>query len=391
MPSFICPFCSLNCSGLLPRRSGKSEFDLNWLCKAGKTALQQVLSTSHSPEIAGRPVSWEDGFTAAAQTIRNARFPLVVLSGGVSCEAHQQGLQLVEKIHAALDTVATGYSSILPRVVPETGFQTSTIGEVTAAKQACLFWGVDVAERIPCPDESISTALHQKNSLEINYHGKQGWGSPKTIEITPGNTVSLLQNMRLALRYPDQVFAPVVRQLADHFQSVESGLVFIGKDFLQEGVYAAIELTRLLDDLWNTHPWRVITLALEPNAAGTAEVLTTNSGFSRAIFVGNDKTSITASPAPAQVLIEKKMVDAVVSIGSAQWLTIPEGIPSVVIEAQKPQTSPTLWLPCGQTGIHTMGKVVRFDGITLQLDAYLPAEILSAEKVIGWLLEGVSI
>jgi len=373
----------------MPGRSGKSEFEVNWLCNAGKSALHQAVNTSHSPEVDGKQVSWEDGFIAAKQIITRARFPLVLLSGGVSCEAHQMGIQLAGKLHAGLDAIAPWNTGFSPRLVSEAGLQTSTMGDVSTSRMASIFWGIDPGEILPCPNEKITACLNEKTSMEISYTGKHGWDNARSINIKPGSTLSLIQNLRLGLRDPEKG-DPIVHRLLDFFQSMDMGIVFIGKDFFSEGLYAVIELERLLDDLWQKHAWRILNLDLDPNAVGASEVLTALTGFSQAVMTTQAAGMIKTLPTPAQVLIDKKLVDGVVMIGNPDRLNKPDGIPTLIISSQKPKHKSSLWLPCSQVGIGSAGKFVRFDGIAIQLNAYIESVRPSAEKVVERLLEGVS-
>jgi formylmethanofuran dehydrogenase subunit B len=389
MPSFICPFCSLNCSGSIPGRSGKTEFDVNWLCKAGNSALHQAVDTSHSPEIDGKRVSWEDGFVAATQIITKARFPLVLLSGGVSCEAQQKGVLLAGKLHAGLDAITPFSTGVSPRVINEAGLQTSTLGGVPTSRMASLFWGIDAGEKMPSPNEKISACVKGGTSIDINYTGKPGWDHPQSINIKPGSTLSLIQKLRLGLRDPEKIDGPIVHRLLDFFQSADAGAVFIGKDFHSEGIYAVIELEHFLGDLWQKHVWRIFNLDFDMNAVGAAEVLTAFTGYSQTVIASQVSNEIGIFPIQAEDLVNKKLVDCVVLIGNKERLGKQNSIPSVVITPQKPEHQPSIWLPCSQVGIGSTGRVIRFDGIPLQLDAYHTSENPSAEKVLERLLEGV--
>ncbi|HWQ46901.1 MAG TPA: hypothetical protein VN376_08545, partial [Longilinea sp.] len=311
MPSFICPFCSLNCSGLLPGSDGKSVADINWLCKAGKTALQQAVDQSHSPEIDGIPVNWEDGFINSQNQISAARFPLVIISGEVSCETQQLGLQLAGLINAVVDTPQSRYQGIASQWVQEVGSQTFTLGETKASQAAHLYWGIDPGDHIPCPHEWVLNSIQRPSTLEINYQAKQGWGCSHAIVIEPGSTLTLLQKARLALRTTNKAGEPLVNQLLDFFQSVDSGVVFIGSRFLQEGGYALLELQRLLEDLWEKHAWRSLLFDFEANSTGGGEALTARTGFSQSVLTAVQPQDRKSSVASAQELIDKKQTDLV--------------------------------------------------------------------------------
>ena len=389
---FTCPFCNLYCQDRQIPNPGSSKHEWKPECPLAKAAFDKLPSDNPQPALSGTPLSLEEALDLACRSVQHAQMPLVVLSGEASREAQSAGIKLSRQLYAFVDTPWSRFGQAIPLASINPGTVTCTLGEIAQNADDFLFWGCRPEKSHPRLIECITFPFDHM-SFEVLY-GDEPINSPN-LRLKAGETIPFIEKLRL-LACDDSLNDQFLdlKKLRDYLTDAHFGVLFYGDELLAEGPYALAELFRLLDDVKGKGRWHAVYLSPGGNSLGAAEALSRETGFTHTVRFAGADAEFMPQEGDAENILSREATDLVIFVGqpfgfSKDSMKRLEKISSITLSSTAPAYK-TLWLPVGQTGIHTDGTMVRFDGVILSLSAALSNDLPHMEELLRRLAEGVT-
>lgn len=326
-----CPFCSFFCTGL---GEGEAGFGRDpSLCPTRRARLARYEGMEPAPLQEGVKVSWEEAFESAADLIRRARLPLVLLSGEASCAAQAAGAALGRALGACVDTPASAFDSAWAWAVADNGLLTGTIGELQG--RTLYSWGTEASNTHPRFIDLILSIRHG------------------------------LQNK------------PVTQEAAAWLRALQEaggGVFLAGPGLARQGWVALKELVRLCTDLeeggWGR--WDILRGYEGCNDLGAMHALQTECGYPGSVLFSSADVEFSPLDWSAERLLLSRETDLAIWVGAESWLNPAaeqrlDCVPNVVVSSLPPAWSPTVWLPVRRMGVDGGGVALRLDGVPVYL------------------------
>jgi formylmethanofuran dehydrogenase subunit B len=403
-----CPFCALACDDLVIEQTAERSLAVRENgCDLSRRSFARVAGAA-PPQVDGKPVTLDNAVARAAQLLGRSRAPLIA---GMAADVAgiRAALRLAEKIGAVVDDLGSDGLFRNLRVLQDSGWVTTTLGEVRNRADVMLIVGPDPAQslprfyerclpaaetlfgrpkgppqlfrlgaaespaqkppsgpqatQVPCDDAQLPAALAALRAL-IN-------GRP----IAPGNAA----NLPLAS----------LQEIAAALQKAAYGVVAWNAAMLEAG---SAELTvqvlaELVRDLNQTTRCSGLPLAGGDNLIGANQTCTWQYGLPlRTSFAGG-------APVHDPLLNSARRKIAAAETDAVVWISAfrdqpPTRLPANSIALVPPGTkfdrAPAVQIPVGTPGIDHAGQMFRMDNlVALPLRGLLQRDLPSAADVLN--------
>ena len=354
---FTCPFCSLFCNDLHFTFDGSRLVTFSPPCSLGEAGFRRAAASLPFKGTANSLI--ETSLRTARAWLREARQPLVVLSGHLDIAAVSSALRLAKYSSAILacDEDCTG--SVLGLSMQAAGLLTATLGDLRNQSQVVLC-GVNPACTHPRLGEFLGRDLGTASLL-----------------LDPPDTLEALRWLRLAgsdgaENIPARFAEPAVR-----IETASSGLVVFGSEWLNVGIPITTELLLWLKDLARQKRWFGLYLPPAPNSIGVVEAFMAQTGFPGNLRFGRNKVDYSPRLWRAEQIIQQGDMDLCILAGqpgsfSEKTLAFLSHARTILLDPDQPVWNPPVWLPTARIGVEVPGRFQRLDGVPVELQPVLP-------------------
>lgn len=354
-----CPFCSLHCADLRLSFDGGRLAGFAPDCVLGESGFRRAAAGLSAEQPAKSPL--ETALRTARTWLRDARQPLVVLSGCLDGEAVSAAVRLAKQYSAILacDEDLTG--SVLGLSMQAAGFLTGTLGDLRSLSLVVLC-GVDPARTHPRLGEFLGQDL-----------------ATRALRLEPPDLLEALRWLRLAGSGAGENLPAMFAEVTARIETAPSGLVVFGPEWLKAGQPFTTELLLWLKDLNGEKHWYALYLAPAPNSTGVVEVLLSETGYPGNLRFGSEGVDYSPRLWRAERLIQQGGADLCLLVGqpdsfSEKTLTRLSQGRTILLDPDQPAWNPPVWLPSALTGVDSPGQVQRLDGVPVDLQPFLPSQ-----------------
>ena len=352
-----CPFCSLHCTDLHLSLAGGRLADFTPACSLGEAGFRRATA---GPSVAQPAKSFLETALRTARTwLREARQPLVVLSGDLDDEAVLAAVRLAKQYSAILTCDEDCTGSVLGLSMQAAGLLTGTLADMRSQSLVVLC-GVDPARTHPRLGEFLSREL-----------------AADSLFLDPPDPLEALRWLRLAGLEAAENIPAVFAESAARIGAAPSGLVIFGPEWLKSGQPFTTELLLWLKDLNQENHWYALYLAPASNSIGVVEALLSQTGFPGNLRFGLEGVDYSPQLWRAERLIQQGNADLCLLAGqpgsfSEETLTRLSHGRTILLDPDQPAWTSPVWLPAALTGVDSSGQVKRLDGVPVELLPVLP-------------------
>lgn len=317
----------------------------------------------------------ETSLRTARTWLREARQPLVVLSGSVDNETASAAVRLAKQYSAFLtcDEDATG--SVLGGSIQAAGLLTGTLGDLRSLDLVVLC-GVDLAGTPPRLGEFLGRDL-----------------ATASLCLEPPAPLEALRWLRLAGMGEREQVPAAYAEPAARLEAASSGVVVFGSKWLKNGLPFTTEFLLWLKDLNRNRHWYALYLPPAPNSTGVVDVLVSETGYPGNLRFGSQGAEYSPRLWQAERLIRQGETDLCLLVGqpasfSEKTLGQLSRGRTILLDPFRPAWTPAAWLPCAQTGVDSSGLIQRMDGLPLALRSILSSQRISIQDLVLELAQG---
>ncbi|HZJ31631.1 MAG TPA: hypothetical protein VFD21_08685 [Vicinamibacterales bacterium] len=344
--------------------------------------------------VRGRDASLDEALTGAADVLRGASRPLVLLAPDISCEAQRSAIAIADALRGTVDSVTSATAIATLLAAQEGGRASATLGEIRNRADVVVFWGVDPSRRYPrfwsryAPEP---TGVHvggrlSRTIVAVDVGSARGpEDADIRVAVMPDREVTTLTELTAAATAGDRH--------GHHAATLRSGQ--LQPDVLEtllRGKYLAIVTDAEPDDESEPRdegrraalaafaqalngPTRCALISLRGggNRSGADACLTAQTGYPMAVDFSRGYPRYRPYD-NAGVRVARGMVDAVLIVGSVA--SVPPALiadvarlPTVVIGPRATEQAPqaVVAIDTGVVGIHESGTALRLDDVALPL------------------------
>tara|TARA_B100002019_G_scaffold109473_1_gene94102 strand:- start:3449 stop:4819 length:1371 start_codon:yes stop_codon:yes gene_type:complete len=217
-------------------------------CILGKAwFLNHVIEDRPIARIDGKEVTLDEAIEEAAQTLVNAKFPIVYGLSDTVCEAQRQIVPIVDDISGTIDTTTSVCHGPSGMAFQGVGEPSMTLGEVKNRADLVIYWGGNPAESHPrhfgryaVTPEGMFTPNGKKDRTVVLVDvrkTKSAGVADMFIQPKPGKDFELLWTLRLAVKgrkIPDNTEEELgvpksqIEELVNTMKSCQYGVLFFG-------------------------------------------------------------------------------------------------------------------------------------------------------------------
>jgi formylmethanofuran dehydrogenase subunit B len=399
-----CPFCALTCDDLVIEASSATALTVRDNgCELSRRSFARTAKQA-APEIGGKPASLDDAIMQAAQLLGRSRAPLFA---GLAADIAgiRAALRLAERIGAVVDDLGSDGLFRNLRVLQDSGWMTTTLGEIRNRMDAMLIVGPDPTAAYPrfyerCVASPDTMFGARKRAPRMFRLGAPDLKPPAELEITqfPCDAAQLpaaLAALRALINgrpvEADRVVGvplATLQEIAAALRNAEYGIVaWSAAAFDATSAELIVQvLVELVRDLNRTTRCSGLPLGGSDNLIGANQACTWQYGLPlRTSFAGGVPIHDPLLNSARRRLAAAE-TDAVVWI-SAFRDTVPAGLPANLIALAPPGTKldrvPAVQIPVGTPGIDHAGQIFRMDNVVaLPLRGLLQRNLPSVADVL---------
>jgi formylmethanofuran dehydrogenase subunit B len=352
-----CPFCSLHCTGLHLTFDGGRLAGFTPACSLGEAGFRRATEDLSVERLAD--FSLEKNLRTARKWLREARQPLVVLSGDLDAETVTAALRLAKHYSAVLACDEDTTGSLLALSMQAAGLLTATLLDLRQVSLVILC-AVDPARTHPRLGEFLGRDL-ATNSLFLD----------------PPDPLEALRWLRLAASNPTANIPAVFTGIVSSIRAASSGLLVFGPEWLRADQSFTTELLLWLKDLNQEKHWYPLYLAPAANSTGVVETILSETSYPGNLRFDQEKIDYSPRLWRAERIIQKGGTDLCLLVGqpgsfSAETLGLLSRGHSILLDPHLPAWNPPVWLRSAQVGIDVPGCFQRLDGVPVALQPVLP-------------------
>lgn len=363
-----CPFCSLLCNDLRLIFDEGSLAAFSPACSLGESGFRRAVAGLIYEETT--QVVLETSMRTARTWLREARKPLVLIAGTVDGEAISAAVRLAKRFSAILVCDEDWSGSGLGLSAQKAGLLTDTLRDLRSQSLVVLC-GVDPARTHPRLGELLKRDL-----------------LTDVLVLDPPDPLEAVRWLRVANSGITGCSIPTWYAGANaRIQAASSGLVIFGLDWLKAGSPFTTELLLWLNDINGQKHWYALYLAPAPNSAGVVETLLSETGFPGNLRFGLGETNFSPHTWRAENLIQQGGADLYILAGqprsiSEKALRLLSRSRTILLDAERPDWNPPIWLPSSRAGVTGSGNFQRLDGVPVELQAVLPSQRLPMKDLL---------
>ncbi|MEM2906300.1 MAG: formylmethanofuran dehydrogenase subunit B [Candidatus Bathyarchaeia archaeon] len=419
----VCPFCGSCCDDIEVSVDANRVVDVRNACALGREKfmdynLERLTEPTMRVDGAQRTVSLEEATARAAETLANAKYPVLHGWGCTSCEATAVGLELADRIGAVVDNVTTVCHGPSIAGVQDLGEATCTLGEVKNRADLIIYWASNamhshprhMARYGPFSRGRFRASRSERKVIVVDVRPTHTAKlADMFLQIAPNTDYELLTALRMLVRGEeidlDTVAGiPVTRleALADSMVNCEFGVLFFGVGLTMsagkhQNVEAALSLVR---DLNLRTKFSIIPMRGHFNVTGANQVFTWQTGYPFCVDLTHGYPRYSPGETSIVDIALRRECDAALIVASDPIAHFPreaaQGLAGVPLIAIDPHLTPTTALaqvaiPAAHVGIEAPGTVYRMDGVALSLKKLVepPPGVKSDVEVLRMILEKV--
>jgi formylmethanofuran dehydrogenase subunit B len=408
---FACTLCSCVCDDLRLSVSGGRIVRAQNACRLAEPwLLGQDSAKPPASQVEGRPVSFDEAVSRAAEILASARYPLIYGLSRSSTEGQRAAVRLADQIGATIDTTASRGHAPSVMAVQQVGESTCTLGEVKNRCDLVIFWGCDPVETHPRHLEryaadcaGLFTPNGRADRTLVCVDVRETATSrlcDSHIQVDGGQDFEVLWALRGLLRGfaldADRiggVSREVIVELFEKMTRCRSGVVFFGFGLARRPVaHLTIEALMLLTSELNGRTrFYVRRLRGSGDVTGADNVLAWQTGYPFSVNLSRGYPRYNPGEFSANDALERGEPDACLLVGSfgvrrftAKAQSHLKRIPTIVLDPPtgKSEIDGTVRFTTAVYGVHLPGTAYRMDEVPIPLKAALPPAYASDADVL---------
>lgn len=286
--------------------------------------------------------------------LREARQPLVVLSGSLENEAVLAAVRLAKQAAAILvcDEECTG--SLLGLSMQAAGLLTATLGDLRSLDTVVL-----------CAVDPVHT--HPRLAGTIGHDL-----AAESIRLEPPDPLEALRWLRLAGLDSGENIPTMFAELAARIRAARFGLLIFGPEWVKKGQPFTTEFLLWHRDLNAKIRWYALYLPSAANSTGVVETLLSETGYPGNMRFGLQGIDYSPPLWQADSIIRQGGADLCLLVGqpssfSRDTLTRLSLGRTILLDPDQPAWNPPVWLQSARAGVDSSGRVQRLDGVPVDL------------------------
>ncbi|KKM09028.1 formylmethanofuran dehydrogenase [Clostridiales bacterium PH28_bin88] len=410
-------FCGALCDDLELVVEGDRIADVRKACAIGKQKFLHYQRPLLSPAVDGKEVDPGTAIRAAADILRQARYPLIYGLSSTTCEGQVAAVELAAAIGASIDSTSSvchGPSTMAKQIV---GVSTATLGEVKNRADLVIFWGCNPAEshlrhfsRYSVTPRGLLTPGGRKDRRVVVVDVRPtptARAADMFLQIAPGGDYRALSALRAIVKGErpegeEVAGVPLERweELARVCRAARYGMLFFGMGLTMSrgrymNVVAALSLVR---DLNAFTRFAGMAMRGHGNVAGSEQTLAWTTGYPFAVNFSRGTPRYNPGEFTAVDLLARGEADAALVVASDPAAHFPaaaarhlQRIPTIAIEPHPTITTrlASVVIPCAVSGVSAAGTAYRMDGVPLRVKKVIPCPDPSDAEILASIREEV--
>lgn len=362
-----CPYCSLHCTDLYLSFDGGRLAGFTPTCSLGEAGFRRAAADQ---SVDGPTNSLlKKSLRMARKWLREARQPLVVLSGDLEVEAVSAAVRVAKQYSAVLACDEDGTGSMLGLSMQAAGLLTATLHDLRGLSLVVLC-GVDPPRTHPRLGEFLGRDL-----------------AADSLILDPPDPLVAVRWLRLASSDTTEGIPALFAGAAARIGAAPSGLVVFGPQWLEHGQPFTTELLLWLKGLQAEKHWYGLYLAPASNSTGVVETLLSETGYPGNLRFGQEQVDYSPRLWRAEHMIRQGSTDLCLLVGqpgsfSEETLAILSQGRTILLDPHKPVWNSPVWLPSAQVGVEIPGRFLRLDGVPVELQLVLPGHHLLMKDLL---------
>ena len=405
-----CTGCALICEDILYADKEAVPQARN-ICRKGQAHYQSLFAERTKPMIEGRDASMEQAIARAAEILKDARSPLIYGWSNSSSEAQAVGMDLAERIGAAVDDPSTYCEGLFMEKVLAGKVPSCTLDDVRNFADTSIFWGSDPSSSQPRHlsrfsyfprGEKRQKSYEEERTcivVDVRESPTARLCPETTYRVGPGEDLQFLEAILNVLvgKIPKIGDKKKMIELGSILKKTEYGVIFPGRGMLQS-LQGKMELfLELMAQLNEVTTFKAIPVARGFNTRGFNQLLLDRTGFVKSVSFQHDKGEILHRPEDTLAGAAKR-ADALLALGSDPLAELPVGVaralakvPIVAIESCRSMTSDAalVVIPSAISGPEAGGTAIRTDGMKVSLEPFMKTDRLAEEQILTRIMEAM--
>lgn len=413
-----CPACGSLCDDFSASIHGTQvtlEPDCQLAVEHFRRAMAEPLAADFvQGEMLGQaPPSLESALDFASKMLVSGKRPLIYGLGHLTTEDARAAVALAELVRGVVDTPHLPIHNAAAESLQTVGLSTASLGEVRHYCDLVIYWGCDPVTEMPrhlarysveAPSRFLAGGRPGKFLVAIDSQStKTTAAADLAIQVPAGHqhrAILALRMLAAGREIDARSLAPLppetieqLRGLAERMRNCKACVVFFGERILDnssgsEPVQALAHLAREMHRYTRFYARRMRGAS---DILAADQVLTWQTGYSRAIDFGPGFPQYEPSDHSAAKLIEREEVDCCLLLDSSAALALPpqvqdklQSIPTVAIDPAGRPHWPQAWvkITTAAPGVHVGGSAYRMDEITIPLRAIAPSTLPSMHQLL---------
>jgi formylmethanofuran dehydrogenase subunit B len=401
----ICPGCSLLCEDIEIILGAKNQSKN--LCRRGTGHFQALNLERTVPKKDGKDVSLDEAISAAAETLKGAKSPLLYGWSNSSLEAQRLGIDLARKLGATIDDPSSFCQGALMEEVLRGKTPTCTLDDVRNFADVVIFWGTDPVNSQPRhlsrfsyyprgekrqkgyeeDRTSISVDVRKSSTAKLCKH---------YLKVPPGGDADFIEALISVLDGNVPKFGDKKKmiEIGTILRRAEFGVIFPGSGLARSMKDDLDKFEALVSKLNSVSQFKVLPMADHYNARGFSQLMLEETGH---INMVSFKDGINHGPEHG-VIRASKSCDAALIVGSDPLSSLPFGVskslarvPLVAVDPRRSMTTDAakVVLPSAYYGLEAGGSALRMDGAKIEFQPLVESDRLSDEAVLKRLMEEI--
>lgn len=411
----VCPFCGTLCDDIVCKvEDGEIVGTMN-ACRIGHSKFVHTEGAMRWKKPMMRQgdefveTTYDDAIEKAAQTIVNAKRPLMYGWSCTDCDAQAVGVELAEEAGAVIDNTASVCHGPSVLGLQDVGYPICTFGEVKNRADVVVYWGCNPMHAHP---RHLS-----RNVFSRGFFRERGRADRTLIVVDPRKSDSskladihlqldfdkdyeLLDAIRSVARGKDILYDEVagisreqIYQVADVLKNAQFGILFFGMGITHSrgkhrNIDTAICLTQELNDY---SKWTLIPMRGHYNVTGFNQVCTWESGYPYCVDFSMGYPRYNPGETGSNDLLQNKETDAMMVIASDPGAHFPqrslERMAEIPVIAIEPHRTPTtemadIIIPPAIVGMEAEGTAYRMEGVPIRMKKVVDSDLLTDKQIL---------
>ena len=413
----VCFGCSCLCDDIeVDIESGEVK-EVRNACRIGADLFFDRGVNRSKCTVDGDHKNYDDALKYAIDILNEAENPFIY---GLDCstlETQEKAVELARKLNACMDDSSSFSDGAIVEKIFKKSIKTCTLEDVRNESDVIVYWGSD-------PSNSHPRHLSKFSYFPRGEHRQKGWEIDRTlvcIDVRQSSTMKISRKKYIIKPESDKklvgeiidamggkvpqsheigIDAKKLIDLSNLLKKARHGIIFSGM-----GLTCALKndlggLEAIMEKMNELTDFHLIPMLGHYNTRGFNETLYSRTGYVNSVkFNSNGVTDHGPEHSFVESLIHNKF-DAALIVGSDPLSNIPYSIskklskiPTITIDSVNTPTTAIskVVIPSAKDGIESKGRALRMDGIELNLEKIIDSSVMTEEKIITALIEGVSV